>query len=283
MMADGSSMLRRIVITGSSSGIGHVLAQRLTQAGHQVWGISRRAQTDFPSFSSGRFQHSCCDVSDLPAIQATAREIREGWPCIDALICCAGIQGSIGPAMTLEPAAWSATVRGNIDGTFYPIAAFYPALGSTGRRAKILCFFGGGAAAPRPNFSAYGVAKAGIVRLMETLSHEWTSEAIDINAIAPGALPTRLTQETLALGPSVVGELEFASAQKTAALGAASFERVCGLVEYLLSTASDGITGRLISAPWDPWPDLAAHAKEISDSDLFTLRRIVPADRGKAW
>jgi len=58
---------------------------------------------------------------------------------------------------------------------------------------------------------------------------------------------------------------------------------VTALVEYLLSPVSDGISGRLISALWDPWQDLARHKEELADSDIYTLRRVVPADRGAPW
>ena len=94
----------------------------------------------------------------------------------------------------------------------------------------------------------------------------------------------------LALGPSVVGAAEYAAArkQKAAALVPSSLAsadpaltRALDCVEWLLSPASDGITGRLLSAPWDPWPTLGAHRATLAASDVYTLRRIVPGDRGQ--
>jgi NAD(P)-dependent dehydrogenase (short-subunit alcohol dehydrogenase family) len=268
---------RRIVITGASSGIGHRLALRLVAAGHEVWGLARRSPDSEAPFRSSR-----CDVSDYESVAAAAREIGAAWPEIDALICCAGVQGAIGPAMTLDPAEWSRTVRTNLDGAFYTLRAFFPLLHpSGGGRAKVMCFSGGGATTPRLNFSAYAAAKTGLVRLVETLAHEWQDLPLDINAIAPGALPTRLTEEILAFGPEGAGAEEYAAARQTATTGAARFERVEALVDYLLHPVSDGITGRLLSAPWDPWPTLHEHREELAASDIFTLRRIVPADRQK--
>jgi 3-oxoacyl-[acyl-carrier protein] reductase len=52
---------------------------------------------------------------------------------------------------------------------------------------------------------------------------------------------------------------------------------------FLAGPGSDGVTGRLISAVWDPWRDLAAYRDELTGSDIYTLRRIVPGDRGKTW
>ena len=65
--------------------------------------------------------------------------------------------------------------------------------------------------------------------------------------------------------------------------GATSLDLGAGLAVYLASAESDGITGRLISAQWDPWAKLAEHRDELARSDIYCLRRIVPEDRGKKW
>ncbi len=111
--------------------------------------------------------------------------------------------------MEIDPAAWRSTLAANLDGTFFTIRAFYPLLRKTGRRAKIICFSGGGATGPRPNFAAYGVSKAGVVRLVETLAAEWQGQPLDINAVAPGAIFTRMTEQVLARGAAVAGKVEF--------------------------------------------------------------------------
>ena len=55
------------------------------------------------------------------------------------------------------------------------------------------------------------------------------------------------------------------------------------LVAYLASDESDGVTGRLIAAVWDKWATLHERLEELDQSDIYTLRRIVAADRGKRW
>lgn len=274
-----------IVLTGSSTGIGRALAERLLARGHQVWGVARSDQSDFVAQHSAAFHASRCDVSNWADVERAAAQVSAAWAHVDALIACAGLQGEVRRALEADPQKWSATVRANLDGTFYAVRAFADLLARTPspRRAKIICFSGGGATKPRANFSAYGVAKTGVVRLVETIAEEERGRALDINAIAPGAINTRLTDEVLALGPAVVGEAEYAAAQKQKSSGGASLEKALGLVEWLLSPASDGITGRLLAAPWDPWPTLAQHATDLGASDIFTLRRIVPEDRGRTW
>jgi 3-oxoacyl-[acyl-carrier protein] reductase len=262
-----------LVITGSSSGIGRFLADSLAARGHAVCRLARSPQDGFS------FQ---CDVSDWPALQNCAKGATRKWPAADGLICCAAVQGPIGPAMEMDPAAWCSTLAANLDGTFFTIRAFYPLLRKTGRRAKIICFSGGGGAGPRPNFTAYGVSKAGVVRLVETLAAEWRGQPLDINAVAPGAIFTRMTEQVLASGAAMAGKVEFERASKQSRDDGAQLEQVLGLIEFLLSSKSDGITGKLISAVWDPWDKLHEFKQDL-DSDIYTLRRIVPKDRGKNW
>ncbi len=122
-----------------------------------------------------------------------------------------------------------------------------------------------------------------MVRLVETLAEEWRAEGIDINAIAPGALPTRMTDEVIRAGASAAGESEVAGAKRTLDAGDAGFARMGDLVDFLLSAESDGISGRLLSAPWDQWSKLPTVRERLRDSDIYTLRRITPADRGENW
>jgi NAD(P)-dependent dehydrogenase (short-subunit alcohol dehydrogenase family) len=265
-----------LVLTGSSSGIGRALAAGLLAQGHHVWGLARRDQSDFAAQHSGAFRATRCDVTDWPQISQAAAEVAARWPHVDGLITCAGLQGEIGPALTGDPVKWSATVRANLDGTYFAVRAFAPLLARASRRAKVVCFSGGGATQPRPNFSAYGVAKTGVVRLVETIAAEERERPLDINAIAPGAINTRMTDEVLALGPAVVGAAEYAAAAKQKENGGAPLIRALELVVWLLSPASDGISGRLISAQWDKWQGLAAQRDALAKSDLYTLRRVVP-------
>jgi 3-oxoacyl-[acyl-carrier protein] reductase len=272
--------MMNIVVTGSSTGIGRALAQRLLGEEHSVWGLARSDQSPFVAGNNGAFNASIGDVANWTEMEQAFRQIGAAWPHIDGLVCCAGSHGEVGPAVEADPTRWSATVRANLDGTFNSIRAAYGLLLRAPRRAKIICFAGGGATKARPNFSSYGIAKAGIVRLVETIAAEEIHAPLDINAVAPGAIPTRLTDEIVALGPDIAGQSEFDAAVKQKAGGGASLEMALDLVEWLLSAKSDGISGKLLSAPWDPWQGLAEHAQSLARSDVYTLRRILPEDRG---
>ncbi len=272
-----------LVVTGSSAGIGRALATHLISRGHSVWGLARSDQSDLRDALGALFHSTSCDVSNWEQIEGASREVAATWKHVDGLITCAGVHGEIGRAVAADPLRWSSTVRANLDGTFYAIRSFHGLLRQAPRRAKIACFSGGGATKARARFSAYGAAKCAVVRLVETIAEEERSAPLDINAVAPGAIPTRLTEEIISLGPSVVGDAEFESARKQKELTDSPLARAIELVDWLLSQESDGVTGRLISAQWDPWASLSRNLAELAGSDIYTLRRILPEDRGVLW
>lgn len=268
-----------LIVSGSSTGLGRALVEHLLAQGHTVWGLARSDQSAFAARHAS-FHFSRCDVADWSQVERAAIAVAAAWPHVDGLIACAGLQGELGPAVTANPERWSATVRANLDGTYFALRAFHAQLTRAPRRAKIICLSGGGATKARPNFSAYAAAKTAIVRLVETIAEETRGQPLDINAIAPGAINTRLTDEIIALGPEVVGQTEHEMAVKQKSTGGAPIGRTLGLVDFLLSEKSDGITGRLLAALWDPWSTLDRHTTALASSDIYTLRRIVPEERG---
>ena len=104
-----------------------------------------------------------------------------------------------------------------------------------------------------------------------------------MNSVAPGALNTRLMDQLLAAGPDTVGAAFHDRMQKIAAEGGTPLERGAALAVFLGSAESDGITGRLLSAVWDRWEELPARRDALKTTDVYTLRRIVAADRGLDW
>jgi 3-oxoacyl-[acyl-carrier protein] reductase len=151
------------------------------------------------------------------------------------------------------------------------------------RQGKIISLSGGGATGSRPNFSSYAVAKTGIVRFSEILADELREYNIQVNCVAPGAMATALLDEVAIAGASLSGKKEFDIAVKIKKEGGVSLERAAQLVAFLSSAASDGVTGKIISAVWDPWAQFPEHQQDLAKSDIYTLRRIVPKDRGMDW
>jgi len=281
---------RNALITGGSQGLGRTIAEQFIREGAHVALCARsadtlestRAELARTAAPGQKVVARPCDVSAEGDVRDWVHWAADELGSIDVLVNNAGIYGPMGPTETVDLSEWRRSVEINLFGVLLPSRAVIPHLKKAGR-GKIIILSGGGATNPLPNISSYAASKAAVVRLMETLALELKPFHIDVNAIAPGALKTRFIDQVLAAGPEVVGEAFFAKNQKWAAEGAVPLELGAGLAVYLASTESDGITGRLISAQWDPWARLQEHRQELEASDIYCLRRIVPEDRGKKW
>ena len=277
------------LITGGSQGLGRTIAQHFLREGANVLLCARHAQDLAATrgelaaqFPSRKILAQPCDVADEAQVNAlVALALRELGP-LHALVLNAGIYGPMGPTESVDLGEWRRAIDINLFGVLLPCRAVIPHFKQAGR-GKIVILSGGGATNPLPNISAYAASKAAAVRLMETLAEELKPHHIEVNAIAPGALATRLVDEVLAAGPEKVGAAFFAKNQQWKEKGATSPDLGAALAVYLASRASDGITGRLLSAQWDPWRTLHERRAELALSDIYCLRRIVPEDRGQKW
>ena len=277
------------LITGGSQGLGRTIAEHFLQAGANVALCARNEKELFATrdelaakFPAQKVIAKACDVSDEKQVNELVAFALGRFVSLQALVLNAGIYGPMGPTESVSLDEWRRALDINLFGVLLPSRAVIPHFKRI-KRGKIIVLSGGGATNPLPNISAYAASKAAVVRLMETLAEELRAFHIDVNAIAPGALATRLVDEVLAAGPEKVGAAFFEKNKGWKEKGAVPLELGANLAVYLASPDSDGITGKLISAQWDPWKDLQKHHDELAKSDIYCLRRIVPEDRGKKW
>lgn len=278
------------IITGANQGLGLEIARHFLETGANLAlcardekklteaaaGLRAIAATGQTIFTQG------CDVSEPAEVEAFCAASLAALGSVQVLVNNAGVYGPKGPTESVNWDEWKRALEINLYGTLLPCRALIPHFKARGR-GKIINLSGGGATAPLPFISAYAASKTAVVRLTETLAEELREHHIDVNAIAPGALNTRLLDEVIQAGPKTVGDSFYQKALKQKESGGAPLDVGSSLCVYLASAESDGLTGKLISAVWDPWKDLAKHRAALDKSDIYTLRRIVPEDRGQKW
>ncbi|HYW41803.1 MAG TPA: SDR family oxidoreductase, partial [Bryobacteraceae bacterium] len=222
------------------------------------------------------------DLADPGTPQRIFAEARKHFERLDVLVNNAAIVGPLGNFWETDAAEWKRALAVDLLAPLDLCRLAVPWMRDA-RAGSIINVSGGGATTPSPAFSAYGTAKAALVRFSETLAQEVAGDGIRVNCVAPGLMRTALVDEILAAGPERLGEKEFRRITSQVASSAVPPERAARLCVFLASSESAGINGKIISAVWDPWESLAAHADDLRDSDIYTLRRITPEDRGRNW
>ena len=280
---------RTAFITGGSRGLGEAIAQGFLEAGANVAICARSAkeldQTEqrlSEKFSGQRVKAFTLDVTDLSAVKECLAAVLKGFGDLHVLVNNAGVYGPMGSLWLTSAEEWDAALRINIQGSLYPIRAVIPYFLKKGY-GKIIQISGGGATSPLPRITAYAASKAAIVRLAESVAQDLKGTGIDVNSIAPGALNTKMMEDLLKAGPELVGKEFFSKMKNASEQGGTPLEVGVRLAVFLASKESDGMTGRLISAPWDRWEDWPKYLAELDKSDAYTLRRITGKDRGLNW
>jgi NAD(P)-dependent dehydrogenase (short-subunit alcohol dehydrogenase family) len=281
---------RGILITGGSQGFGRAVAAACVEAGADILLCARGAAEledtcewlRARAATGQRVVAHAADVSDPASVSRLFAVAQEQLPTFTGLVNNAGVYGPKGRIEDVAWEEWARAIEINLFGVVLPCRAALPLFRLRGY-GKIINLSGGGATAPMPSVSAYAASKAAVVRFTETIAQEAAGENIDVNAVGPGPLNTRLLDEVLAAGPEKVGAAFYDKAVQQKADGGAPLGKGAALCVFLLSAESDGISGRLISAIWDEWPNLPKRREELAKSDIYTLRRIVPKDRGLDW
>jgi NAD(P)-dependent dehydrogenase (short-subunit alcohol dehydrogenase family) len=281
---------RSALITGGTQGLGLEIAQHYLRAGIAGVCICGRdpgvlsAAREQLREAAADGQHVMAEVADVSSATDVERLVAtslERFPDLTILVNNAGIYGPKGSIEDVDWSEWARAIEINLLGSVLPARALASHFKRRGY-GKIVQLSGGGATNPLPGLSAYAASKAAAVRFAETLAEELREHHVDVNSVAPGALNTRMLDEVLAAGPERVGQRFYERAIEQRRSGGVPLERGAELAVWLASGASDGVTAKLLSALWDPWSQLPEHRDELA-SDIYTLRRIVPADRGMDW
>jgi NAD(P)-dependent dehydrogenase (short-subunit alcohol dehydrogenase family) len=281
---------RFAIITGASQGLGEEIAKQFVEEGASVFLCARSApavrivaqQLSAIARNGQKVFAQSTNVSKPHDVDQLVAQALDVFKRIDILVNNAGVYGPIGPTHEIDWNAWVDAININLIGLAYVCRAVTPIM-MRQKSGKIINLSGGGATNPLPRMTSYAASKAAVVRFTESLALDLKAHGVDVYAIAPGALDTRLLDQVLDAGPEMVGTEFHQRMRKIKEQGGTPLSVGAALAVYLASDESNGITGRLIAAAWDKWASLHERAKDLDASDIYTLRRIVPADRGRRW
>jgi NAD(P)-dependent dehydrogenase (short-subunit alcohol dehydrogenase family) len=266
----------RIILTGASSGIGAALVRALAADGHSLFVCARRGER-LREVTRGHplARGYICDVSDEQQVHAFVDWVKHQTPYVDAVINCAGAFAAIGSLATTDSRDWLNVISVNLFGTYLMSKHALPLLDGS-KRPRIINFAGGGAFSAFRNYSAYATSKAGIVRLTECLGAELAEQGIGVNAVAPGFVATEFHEATMVAGPEKAGSVHYERTKAILDGHGVPMSVPVDCVRFLLSDEALGLTGKTLSANFDPWRSAAFRLRidDITRSELYTMRRV---------
>ena len=237
--------MHNVVVTGGSRGIGLAISRRLASAGYNVIAVARRESDELreailEAVKQGRgvLHFKACDLSEVDAIPAFVKTLRDEFGAIFGLVNNAGI-GTEGLLATMHNTEIEALVRLNVTSpiilTKYVVRQMMA--DGAGRIINMSSIIG---STGYNGLSVYGATKAAASGFTRSLAREVGKLGITVNAIAPGFIDTELTQ-------SLSDEQRKRIAGRSALRRLPETDDVARMVEYLLGDGGRNITGSVLT------------------------------------
>jgi 3-oxoacyl-[acyl-carrier protein] reductase len=220
--------MKRVLVTGSSRGIGKAIADRLRSEGYEVVTHSVKSSGTDLKF----------DISDREACRkALEADIEANGPYYGVVLNAGINRDNAFPAMTDDE--WDRVIDTDLGGFYNVLKPCVMPMVSARAKGRIVALSSVSGIIGNRGQVNYSAAKAGIVGAVKALAVELAKRSITVNAIAPGVIETDMTGEIM----------EFADEIKKAVpmrrFGKA--EEVASLVSYLMSEDAGYITRQVIS------------------------------------
>lgn len=237
---------KKAIVTGGSRGLGYAMAQALHDAGAEV--ILVASNREKLEEAAGELGKSGAKVSYVAGDLGRAEQIGDIYQealdkldgRLDILVNCAGLQYRC-RAEDFPADVWQRIINVNLTAVFIlsQLAGRTMLRQKSGKIiniASMTSFFGS------EMIPAYSASKGGVMQLTKALSNEWAQSGINVNAIAPGYMETKLTSDMKEKNPAQYAEI-------TGRIPAHRWGResdLAGTVIFLSSSASDYISGAII-------------------------------------
>jgi NAD(P)-dependent dehydrogenase (short-subunit alcohol dehydrogenase family) len=197
-MAQGKVAL----VTGAGSGIGRASALALAKDGYVIGALGHTADeleklvADIEK-DGGEALTLVADVADEAAMDQAVTRLAEKYGRLDVVVANAGINGVWAPIDDLKPEEWDRTMTVNLRGTYMTLHKTVPHLKAAGGGSiVIISSINGTRTFTSPGATAYSATKAGQLAIAQQLALELGQYKIRVNAICPGAIETKIDDNT---------------------------------------------------------------------------------------
>ncbi len=261
------------IVTGAGWNVGRAVAEDFAAAGARVVLASRRQDrlqqvAEAIRAAGGEALVVPTDVTDLAQVEALVAKTLTSYGGLDCFAAIAGGGCVYESILTMQPEDWDKIFRLNTTSTFYCARAALPVFKQQGRGNFITCS-GGGSYYPvlGQEMLAYACAKAAVCRLTDQLTAELWETPIRINCLDPGLCWDQETEKKIAADEAVSGEAHPQRDRNRPPQAAGE------LALWLASSASEPISGRLVSVYDEWWRDPAQVAQVHQSISRYRLRR----------
>jgi NAD(P)-dependent dehydrogenase (short-subunit alcohol dehydrogenase family) len=192
------------LVTGGSRGLGLQIAEALGEAGAKIMLVSRKADDleEAAAHLKARgveAMWTAADASQPDHIQRVADEAMQRLQQIDILVNNAGATWGA-PAEDYPLEAWDKVMNLNIRSLFLmsqAVGRLSMIPRKEGRIINVASIAGLSGASAKMKYIAYGTSKGAVVNFTRTLAGEWGPYNINVNALAPGMFPSKMTRGTI--------------------------------------------------------------------------------------
>lgn len=234
------------IITGASRGIGAGIARHFSAAGASVVVCARKLEelgelAAAIEKAGGRALAVAAHMGKLDNVQALLRQAVERFGKVDVLVNNAATNPYFGPLCDVTEAAWDKTFEVNLKGYFYAAREVIRHLQGRGAPGSIINLASVAGIRAAPFQGVYGMTKAAVISMTETLSQEVGASGIRVNAIAPGLVETRFSAALVNND-----EIRQRVADRTVLGRHAQPEEISGAALFLASEASSYVSGHTL-------------------------------------